>query len=83
MVDELLAFYNEDGGGSNESELEDLQLQNAIKLTRDNIKAIIMVCAYLPTINLTFSFSFFLKKNLRLLNQQLKRTSLLERMLRD
>lgn len=38
MVDDLLAFYSEEAK-VNESE----DLQNAIKLTRDNIKAIIMV----------------------------------------
>lgn len=38
MVDELLAFYSEE---AKVSESEDLQ--NSIKLTRDNIKAIIMV----------------------------------------
>lgn len=38
MVDELLAFYSEE---AKVSESEDLQ--NAIRLTRDNIKAIIMV----------------------------------------
>lgn len=38
MVDELLAFYSEETK-VNESE----DLQNAIRLTRDNIKAIIMV----------------------------------------
>ncbi|XAR57954.1 hypothetical protein NMG60_11026274 [Bertholletia excelsa] len=37
MVDDLLAFYSEE---ANVSESDDLQ--NAIKLTRDNIKAIIM-----------------------------------------
>ncbi|TYK16695.1 cytochrome P450 84A1-like [Cucumis melo var. makuwa] len=42
MVDELLAFYSEDEGGNNETDLEDLHLQTTIKLTRDNIKAIIM-----------------------------------------
>lgn len=45
MVDELLAFYTEEEvagskGSSNESE----DLQNSIRLTKDNIKAIIMVC---------------------------------------
>lgn len=39
MVDELLAFYSE--GESKVSESDDLQ--NSIKLTKDNIKAIIMV----------------------------------------
>ncbi|XP_065852818.1 cytochrome P450 84A1 [Euphorbia lathyris] len=39
MVDDLLAFYTEDGDSKvNESE----DLHNSIKLTRDNIKAIIM-----------------------------------------
>lgn len=38
MVDEMLAFYSEEGKVN-----EDDDLQNAIKLTRDNIKAIIMV----------------------------------------
>ncbi|CAH9087115.1 unnamed protein product [Cuscuta epithymum] len=38
MVDELLAFYSEEG---KVNESEDIQM-NAIKLTRDNIKAIIM-----------------------------------------
>lgn len=38
MVDDLLAFYSEDGKVD-----EGDDLQNAIKLTRDNIKAIIMV----------------------------------------
>lgn len=39
MVDELLAFYSEE---ATVNESED-NLQNAIRLTRDNIKAIIMV----------------------------------------
>lgn len=39
MVDELLAFYNEDSTIINASN----DLQNNIKLSRDNIKAIIMV----------------------------------------
>lgn len=57
MVDELLAFYSEDEGGNNETDLEDLHLQTTIKLTRDNIKAIIMVCSYLlTTINLITLF---------------------------
>lgn len=38
MVDELLAFYSEDKAKVNESD----DLHNSIKLTRDNIKAIIM-----------------------------------------
>ncbi|CAJ2635701.1 unnamed protein product [Trifolium pratense] len=38
MVDELLAFYSDEAKVSNESD----DLQNSIKLTRDNIKAIIM-----------------------------------------
>ncbi|KAK7309330.1 hypothetical protein RJT34_05962 [Clitoria ternatea] len=38
MVDELLAFYSEEAKLNNESE----DLQNSIRLTRDNIKAIIM-----------------------------------------
>lgn len=38
MVDDLLAFYSEEAT-VNESE----DLQNSIKLTKDNIKAIIMV----------------------------------------
>ena len=60
MVDELLAFYSEDEGGNNKSEFEDLHLQTTIKLTRDNIKAIIMVCSLLlTTINLPFSSSSF------------------------
>lgn len=44
MVDELLAFYSgDDVAKVNESE----DLQNSIKLTRDNIKAIIMVWKFL------------------------------------
>lgn len=39
MVDDLLAFYSDEGNKVNETE----DLQNAISLTRDNIKAIIMV----------------------------------------
>lgn len=39
MVDELLAFYSEDKAKVNESD----DLHSSIKLTRDNIKAIIMV----------------------------------------
>ncbi|WCJ32566.1 Cytochrome P450 84A1 [Euphorbia peplus] len=39
MVDDLLAFYSEDG---NSKVVESEDLQNSIKLTRDNIKAIIM-----------------------------------------
>ncbi|KAJ0642908.1 putative cytochrome P450 [Helianthus annuus] len=46
MVDEMLAFYGEEGK-INEGE----DLQNAIRLTRNNIKAIIMVC-YLLKFNL-------------------------------
>ncbi|XP_017969451.1 PREDICTED: cytochrome P450 84A1 [Theobroma cacao] len=42
MVDDLLAFYSEEAK-VNESE----DLQNSIKFTRDNIKAIIMVCSSL------------------------------------
>ncbi|KAK2373012.1 hypothetical protein P8452_46189 [Trifolium repens] len=38
MVDELLAFYSEEGKLNNESD----DLQSFIKLTKDNIKAIIM-----------------------------------------
>ncbi|XP_027361036.1 cytochrome P450 84A1 [Abrus precatorius] len=38
MVDELLAFYSEEATLNNESD----DLQNSIKLTKDNIKAIIM-----------------------------------------
>lgn len=38
MVDELLAFYSEEAKLNNESE----DLQNSIRLTKDNIKAIIM-----------------------------------------
>lgn len=44
MVDELLAFYSED---AKVSDSEDLQ--NAIRITRDNIKAIIMVLTYFET----------------------------------
>lgn len=40
MVDELLAFYSEE---SRETEREGEDFQSSIKLTRDNIKAIIMV----------------------------------------
>lgn len=39
MVDELLAFYSDEAKVENESD----DLHNSIKLTRDNIKAIIMV----------------------------------------
>ncbi|KAJ1408829.1 Cytochrome P450 [Sesbania bispinosa] len=39
MVDELLAFYSEEAKVNNESD----DLQNSIRLTKDNIKAIIMV----------------------------------------
>jgi len=39
MVDELLAFYTEEAKLNNEPE----DLQNSIRLTKDNIKAIIMV----------------------------------------
>lgn len=42
MVDELLAFYSDEAKVENESD----DLHNSIKLTRDNIKAIIMVCIY-------------------------------------
>ncbi|MCI61993.1 cytochrome P450 84A1-like, partial [Trifolium medium] len=38
MVDELLAFYSEEAKLNNESD----DLQSSIKLTKDNIKAIIM-----------------------------------------
>ncbi|XP_061351605.1 cytochrome P450 84A1-like [Gastrolobium bilobum] len=38
MVDELLAFYSDEAKVNNESD----DLQNSIKLTKDNIKAIIM-----------------------------------------
>lgn len=38
MVDDLLAFYSDEGNKMNETE----DLQNPISLTRDNIKAIIM-----------------------------------------
>lgn len=41
MVDDLLAFYSEEVKVNN-NETEDLQ--NSLKLTKDNIKAIIMVC---------------------------------------
>ena len=56
MVDELLAFYSEEAK-LNESE----DLQNSIKLTKDNIKAIIMVSwnlellFFLPTNNSVWS----------------------------
>lgn len=52
MVDELLAFYSDEAKVNNESD----DLQNSIKLTRDNIKAIIMVCIFYLNI-LVFSFS--------------------------
>jgi hypothetical protein len=52
MVDELLAFYSDEAKVSNESD----DLQNSIKLTRDNIKAIIMVC--MDTILILFFHSF-------------------------
>ncbi|RYQ79957.1 hypothetical protein Ahy_Scaffold1g106681 isoform D [Arachis hypogaea] len=39
MVDELLAFYSEEAKLNNEAD----DLHNSIKLTKDNIKAIIMV----------------------------------------
>lgn len=42
MVDELLAFYSEEAKLNNESD----DLNNSIKLTKDNIKAIIMVCVH-------------------------------------
>jgi ferulate-5-hydroxylase len=42
MVDELLAFYSEEAKLNNESD----DLQSSIKLTKDNIKAIIMVCVH-------------------------------------
>jgi len=42
MVDELLAFYSDEAKVDNESD----DLHNSIKLTRDNIKAIIMVWIY-------------------------------------
>lgn len=51
MVDELLAFYS-DESEAKVSESEDLE--NSIKLTRDNIKAIIMVCM---SFNIHFSSS--------------------------
>lgn len=44
MVDDLLAFYGEEEAKVNESE----DLQNSIKLTRENIKAIIMVRSKAP-----------------------------------
>jgi ferulate-5-hydroxylase len=46
MVDELLAFYSEEGKLNNESD----DLQSSIKLTKDNIKAIIMVCVQITLI---------------------------------
>ena len=49
MVDELLAFY------SHETRInESADLQNSIKLTRDNIKAIIMVSSLFIDICSTF-----------------------------
>lgn len=42
MVDELLAFHSEEAKLNNESD----DLHNSIKLTKDNIKAIIMVCIH-------------------------------------
>lgn len=46
MVDELLAFYTEEAKLNNEPE----DLQNSIRLTKDNIKAIIMVYLWIPFI---------------------------------
>jgi hypothetical protein len=46
MVDELLAFYSEEAKLNNESD----DLQSSIKLTKDNIKAIIMVCVQITLI---------------------------------
>jgi len=42
MVDELLAFYTEEAKLNNEPE----DFQNSIRLTKDNIKAIIMVSTH-------------------------------------
>ena len=42
MVDDLLAFYSEEAKLVSET----ADLQNSIKLTRDNIKAIIMVIIF-------------------------------------
>ena len=50
MVDDLLAFYSEEAK-VNESD----DLQNSIKLTRDNIKAIIMVFSFLNLFTCTFN----------------------------
>lgn len=55
MVDELLAFYSDDEAHVSES---DQDLHNSIKLTRNNIKAIIMV----SKLNLIFT-NFFLFYN--------------------
>lgn len=41
MVDELMAFLDEDSGGDNNSDME--KSQSALRLTGDNIKALIMV----------------------------------------
>lgn len=53
MVDDLLAFYTSEEAKVNETE----DLQNAIRLTRDNIKAIIMVNIKL---SIASSIHFFL-----------------------
>lgn len=56
MVDELLAFYSEETKGN---EVEDLQ--NSLKLTKDNIKAIIMVCIVcLPFGKSDYLINFFM-----------------------
>lgn len=48
MVDELLAFYRQEKADKlkEEEEEEEEDMQNSINLTRDNIKAIIMVSNY-------------------------------------
>lgn len=52
MVDELLAFYSEEAKLNNESD----DLQNSIRLTKDNIKAIIMVWIRIQINILSYSY---------------------------